>query len=256
MLLQPRPRLNDTRDDGRGMKLSIVSRPSSVVEREVIMEEDKDKRIIELEEKIRRLEDELSMVKTQKTKEEKEEGTSGVAEGILKGLGKMIPGLGNLIEEASKSPAFKDKLKEINKEVEKKFKEGVLKPGGSGTGVYKHPRGMRDIRTAPYRPPVAKKVEKPSKEKAEKVEKPPALKPRELMVDVFDEIDHLKIVSEIPGVKEEDIKIDLKGNILTISIDVPGRECYKEVELPCEPKGEMEKTYKNGILEVILKKDR
>ncbi len=39
---------------------------------------------------------------------------------------------------------------------------------------------------------------------------------REPIVDVFDEKDHVLIVAELPGVLEESIKLDLKGDILIL----------------------------------------
>ncbi|MDO9527794.1 MAG: hypothetical protein Q7J27_01400, partial [Syntrophales bacterium] len=53
-----------------------------------------------------------------------EEGVSGE---ILKGIGKMIPGLGGLFKGLEKSPAFKERLKKIDEEVERKLKEAPLK---------------------------------------------------------------------------------------------------------------------------------
>ena len=35
-------------------------------------------------------------------------------------------------------------------------------------------------------------------------------------VDVFEEADHIRIMAEIPGVRAEDVKISLEGNVLTI----------------------------------------
>ena len=37
------------------------------------------------------------------------------------------------------------------------------------------------------------------------------------MVDIFEEPDQIRIVAEIPGIKPEDVKISVEGNLLTIS---------------------------------------
>jgi hypothetical protein len=58
------------------------------------------------------------------------EESEGVAEGVLKGAGKIIPGLGSLLEGLEKSPAFKERLKRINQEVERRLKKAPLKRTG------------------------------------------------------------------------------------------------------------------------------
>jgi len=88
-----------------------------------------------------------------------------------------------------------------------------------------------------------------------KTEKGPVIKEkREPLVDVFDEPKSVKIVAELPGIEERDIKLKTKQSKLIISVDTPDRKYYKEVKLPCPVKGEIEKTYKNGVLEIRLKK--
>jgi HSP20 family protein len=78
---------------------------------------------------------------------------------------------------------------------------------------------------------------------------------REPITDVFDEEDEIHIYAEIPGVKEEDIKLDLREDILDISAQSGDRKYHKEVLLPGKVKAEtMNSTYKNGILEVRMAK--
>ena len=184
---------------------------------------------------------------TEKKKEEKEKKEEeSVAGGILKGIGKMVPGLGGLLKGLEKSPAFKERLKKIDEEVERKLKESPLKKtGGISSQI---PRGIspdtkgRTFRGKPF-----------VKQKAEAKPSPPPV-PRERPVDIFDEKDYLKIIAEIPGVDENDININLQGNKLTISTNVPNRRYYQELKLPCAPKGKIVKSYKNGILEVKIQK--
>jgi len=184
---------------------------------------------------------------TEKKKEEKEKKEEeNVGGDILKGIGKMIPGLGGLIESLKKSPAFKEKLKEVDKEVERKIRETPLKRSGGRPSQIQ--RGI---------PPGAKGRsfrEKPFvKQRAEVKPSPPPV-PRERPVDIFDEKDYLKVIAEIPGVDEKDIKLNLQGDKLTISTDIPDRRYHQELKLPCAPKGKIEKSYKNGILEVKIQK--
>ncbi len=78
---------------------------------------------------------------------------------------------------------------------------------------------------------------------------------REPIVDVFDEKDHINIVAEIPGVSEKEIKTEVKGDILIITAESTNRKYNKEVLLPStvDPKT-IKSTYKNGILELKLRK--
>ena len=185
--------------------------------------------------------------KAKKIDEEKEE--EGVAGGILKGVGKMIPGLGGLIESLGKSPAFRERLKKIDAEVEQKFKESPLKRTEDGRSSH-IPMGI---------PPGARgkgtRRRRFVKEKQEAVEPegPPPI-PKERPADIFDEKDYVKIIAEIPGVEEKDIGIKLQKDVLILSVDIPDRKYYQELELSCEPKGKLKKLYQNGILEIKIQK--
>ncbi len=78
---------------------------------------------------------------------------------------------------------------------------------------------------------------------------------REPLVDVFEDNNEIKVIAELPGVEKKDIKLYATENRLTISVDTPERKYYKELELPAEVDYNTAKTsYRNGILEVVLKK--
>ena len=82
-----------------------------------------------------------------------------------------------------------------------------------------------------------------------------SIKEREPIVDVFEEEDHIRVTAELPGVKENEINLDIEDNTLTISTNTPTRKYYKKVELPNPVKnGAVEFTYRNDILEVRLRK--
>lgn len=185
-----------------------------------------DKKMADQEEKIKELEKKIKKLEETRAKEKEEPG--GVAGSILKGMGDIVPGLGGLIKGLEKSPAFKERLKKIDEEVEHKLKEEPLKRTEG--------RGPR----------------KPSFK--EKVGKPPAPKPKEPLVDVFNEGDHLRIIAELPGVEQKDIKVDLQDGALNISADTPNRKYHQAVILPCSPKGKLKKVYRNGILEIRIQK--
>ncbi|MGB6371433.1 MAG: Hsp20/alpha crystallin family protein [Atribacterota bacterium] len=177
------------------------------------------------------------MAEEDKKKENDKEDES-VAGGILKGIGKMIPGLGGLFKGLEKSPAFKERLKKIDEEVERKLKEAPLKK--TEEGKFKIEGKFEARYLAPDKPSMRKEVS--------------PLMPQERPADIFDEKDYMKVIAEIPGVEEEDIKINLEKDSLTISVNVPDHKYHRKLKLPCEPKGKLEKFYRNGILEVRIQK--
>jgi HSP20 family molecular chaperone IbpA len=81
------------------------------------------------------------------------------------------------------------------------------------------------------------------------------IKEREPIVDMFEEEDCLRVMVELPGVEENEINLKAEENTLTISTDTSARTYYKKVELPTSVKKEVfESSYRNGILEVKLRK--
>jgi len=63
------------------------------------------------------------------------------------------------------------------------------------------------------------------------------------------------IVAEIPGASKEDIKVDLKGDILILEASDGKRKFAKEILLSSPIDMKTKKvSYKNGILEIKFKK--
>ncbi len=188
--------------------------------------------IRELEEKIARLEGETG------------QAPEGTAAGVLKGLGGMFPGLDRLLEAAGKSEAFQERLKAIDKELEARLRSEPLQRvevHGGVSSIPSRPRG----RPMGGRPAVRRRA--PAEPGPLAVEEPPA--------DIFDEGAHLKVVAEIPGVEEKDIKADLTGARLVISAETLAHKYHKEIALPCAPQGKVERLYRNGVLELTLWKE-
>ncbi len=80
-------------------------------------------------------------------------------------------------------------------------------------------------------------------------------KVREPIVDIFDEGEYFIIVSEMPGVEEKDIKINISGDILQIEAKSSAREYEKEILLDSKVVPEpVKNSYVNGVLELKLKK--
>ncbi|MEM2111736.1 MAG: archaeal heat shock protein Hsp20 [Candidatus Bathyarchaeia archaeon] len=78
---------------------------------------------------------------------------------------------------------------------------------------------------------------------------------REPLVDLVETDSEVKIIAELPGIEKEDINLYATSNSLIIDVDTKERKYHKEMNLPSEvdPKG-ARSTYKNGVLEVTLKK--
>jgi len=79
---------------------------------------------------------------------------------------------------------------------------------------------------------------------------------REPLVDVIEGDDKISVTAEVPGVKKEDINLEIvDNNKLIIKVDTSERKYYKEVELPAEVDEKSAKaTYQNGVLDIELKK--
>jgi len=79
---------------------------------------------------------------------------------------------------------------------------------------------------------------------------------REPVVDTFEEGDRIRVIAELPGVSESDIKYEIDGDVLTISTE-GDREYSAEVLLPTAVvPDDVESSYNNGILELKLKKSK
>jgi HSP20 family protein len=78
---------------------------------------------------------------------------------------------------------------------------------------------------------------------------------REPLVDIMENDGTVNVIAELPGVEKKHIELNTTREILTIKVNTPQRKYYKKIDLPSDvdPR-EAKSTYKNGVLEVILKK--
>jgi HSP20 family molecular chaperone IbpA len=75
------------------------------------------------------------------------------------------------------------------------------------------------------------------------------------LIDIFQETNWITIVAEIAGFNKETLKINVKDQKLTLSAKAKDRKYYKSLNLPKEViPNVMHTTYKNGVLEIKLKK--
>ncbi|MFQ5814463.1 MAG: archaeal heat shock protein Hsp20 [Anaerolineae bacterium] len=168
-----------------------------------------------------------------KRKTEREEGVQvdlGFG-GLFKGIGDFIDLLSEMVEEGES---------EVNRHGEFTVKgldqaRGVygfsVRMGLGGTPTVDH---FGNIRATDEGPVVAEE--------------------REPLVDVFDEGELILVVAELPGVNKDDVEIEVQDDILSLS--ARGERKYaKEILLPSLVDADtMETTYRNGILEVRLRK--
>ena len=172
--------------------------------------------------------------------EQQEREPEGVTEGALRGLGKIIPGFGELVKGLEKSEAFQERLKAADVEIERQLEKAPPLKRVEGTR-----RSIIPSKTT------LKASQTTLREEA--AAQPPQ---REVTTDIFDEGDCLKVIAELPGVDEKDIKAEVKDNLLILSAQATSRAYYKEIELPCLVKAELNLSYTNGIMQITMKKEQ
>jgi len=75
------------------------------------------------------------------------------------------------------------------------------------------------------------------------------------MTDVIEGDEIVTVTIELPDVKKEDLELKVTENVLKIKVDSPQHKYHKVINLPCDVKEKTTKaTYKNGILDVIIKR--
>jgi HSP20 family protein len=154
------------------------------------------------------------------------------------GFGGLFKGLGDFLDLVSE---VAEKGEQISRSGEFKVK-GL---GEKGRGVY----GF-SIRTDIGGMP---RVERFGNIRATE-EGPVVAEVREPLVDVFDEGDEIVVAAELPGVRAEEIRADVQGDIL--SLETTGERKYaKEILLSgAVDATTLRKKYRNGILELRMKK--
>ena len=154
------------------------------------------------------------------------------------GLGGLLKGLGSLVDLAKKLSEAKQtefrKDGEFGSPDDKGFKAVYgfsVKIGGEGNPSIER---FGNVREEGQQGPVVDDV-------------------REPMTDVFDEEGFLLVIAEMPGIQEKDVRIEVKGDILTISGATGDKKYHKELSLPTfADEKKVSHSYKNGILEVKL----
>jgi HSP20 family protein len=75
------------------------------------------------------------------------------------------------------------------------------------------------------------------------------------LVDILERTDEIIVVADFAGFKREDLKVRVKGEALTVAAQAMDRKYRKSLNLPKRViPSTMRTTYKNGVLEIRLKK--
>jgi HSP20 family protein len=78
---------------------------------------------------------------------------------------------------------------------------------------------------------------------------------REPLTDIIEGDEDVAVTMELPGVEKHDIDLNVLKDILEINVNTPQRKYHKVIDLPCGVKPKTTKaTYKNGILDIVIKR--
>jgi HSP20 family molecular chaperone IbpA len=75
------------------------------------------------------------------------------------------------------------------------------------------------------------------------------------LIDIFQDAQNITVIAEIAGFNKDTLKINVKDQKLTLSAKTKDRRYYKSLNLPkVVLPNAMHTKYKNGVLEIKLKK--
>lgn len=189
----------------------------------------------EYEDRIARLEKKIGDLEKSSEKQSADIKVEGIVESVV---GQFIPGLGGIIKALEQSsPEFRQKISETDAEIRHRIDVGWSSKPVVDYHVSTRPlgHGRRRAATAP---------------RAESVRIPTGAPVREPIVDVLEGKEGITVIAELPGVSEEDLKINLEGS----SLEIAAGQFSKKISLPSPAKSILEKSYKNGILQLKLEK--
>lgn len=158
--------------------------------------------------------------------------------GVEGGLGGILRGLGSLVEKLGE-------LAETGRELSKTGEILGTGPGKEIKGIYgftvKVGIGGEGVKVEPFGN--IRRDEESGRSVVQEV--------REPAVDVFEERDHTLVVAEMPGIGAEDVRLEVKDDLLTITAEKGEKKYKKEVLLPGSfPREKMQVSCANGVLEI------
>ena len=154
--------------------------------------------------------------------------------GVDFGLGGVLKGLGDLVE----------KLNELAETGQDLSKTGEIREGEHLKGVYGFTVKVGLGGTPRIEPfgNIGKDL-KSGRTVVQEVCEP--------VVDIFEEEDHVLVLAEMPGISLDDVRVDVKDDVLTIAAEKKGKKYRKEILLPrtCV-RDKMLISCNNGVLEI------
>jgi HSP20 family protein len=151
--------------------------------------------------------------------------------GLFKGIEKLVDIAGKLEEKGAMSKEGEFNLDHIKKGMKGVYGFTINTAGGGSPKV----ETFGNIKKTPEGPKVDEE--------------------REPITDIFDEADEIMIIAEMPGIEQNDIRIDLKEDMLEIVAIGKNRNYRKEILLPSKVNlSNLSQKFTNGILEIRIKK--
>ena len=171
-------------------------------------------------------------------------GISSRGQGVTGRTGGLVGLINDLARLAEKSESFQKKFDLEGKKgvIDFRIRSGPLRRSTvTRRGIYTKNLLRREV--------------EPRAESFDQTTTVRPIEEREPIVDIFEEEDKITVMAELPGVTEKDIDWDVEGNTLKIKTNNSTRKYYKEIALPTPvEKKSSESTYRNGILELKLRK--
>jgi HSP20 family protein len=158
--------------------------------------------------------------------------------GVDAGLGGILRGLGGLLEKLTE-------LAEAGGELSRSGEIRGRGPGNEVRGMYgctvRVGLGGEGVKVEPFGN--IRRDQESGQSVVQEV--------REPAVDVFEEADHVLVVAEIPGVSAEDVRVEVDGDVLTITAERGDKKYRKEILLPGTfPRDKMQVSCTNGVVEI------
>jgi HSP20 family protein len=169
---------------------------------------------------------------------------------------KEMNGMFNIFNDISTANALKDLIREYeNSEEDNEIGTGPIVYGYSMTIGPDGKPHVREFRIGKSSASVNKNI---GQFIGDDIDKPPQISTERESKPVVTTADKVKVVLEMPGINEEDIKLNTYGKKIEIkTAGTSHRKYYKIVNLPPEADAKTARfTYNNGILEVIIDKKR
>jgi len=183
------------------------------------------------EEKIARLEKRIEELEKGSHKQSEDIQVGGIVQNVVS---QFIPGLGGIIKSLEESsPEFRQRIADTDAEIKHRIDVGWSSKPVVDYHISTRPLGHGPRRASP---------------RAESVKMPESAPHRHPIVDVMEGKDGITIIAEMPGVSEEDLKLNLEGD----SLEITAGQFSKKIALPRPAKSIIEKSFKNGILQLKL----